>query len=113
MQLSLFEPVAPITDKKSFFKNVMDGVVENDYLLLLCQRAFLNGLLPVSILPVDLLTSIPAWKSFTKPELHHMIQQSPHHNLYVTYFHGEIINASKNISELLNNHQIMSLYNYI
>lgn len=113
-QLTLFPEyvnVNPLTDN-DFYQALHQGLINNVSIEWTCKRAFLANKIQFSIIPVDELTIIPAWKTLCNDNVIEAIEKSPYHNLYVKIEDNRVIGASKNIIDLLTTYEVTVIYQY-
>lgn len=113
-QLTLFEASVVNTDTyESFYQSLRNGLVDNISLEWACKRAFLHQKILFSIIPVDELTIIPAWRDLCEVDVIPTIEASPYHNLYVKIQNGHVVAAAPNIKDIVSIYNMDIIYNFM
>lgn len=110
-QLSLFPEYDITLDNINEFKKaIKNGIIDNLCIYSLARTAYNRSKMRQSLLAVDELTIIPAWKSMCGENDRLKIEKSPNHGLYMHMINGKITNVTNNAYTLLTENDIRAIY---
>lgn len=110
-QTTLFPEYELELDTIQDFKNaIQNGLIDNLCVYSLARTAYNRGKMKQSILAVNELTIIPAWRNMCTKDDIITIETSPNHGLYMLMNKNKVQTVTSEVYRLLTENDIRAIY---